>query len=159
MTGAALEQAVTDYADMVYRVAFHYLGKRTDAEDAMQETFYRLCRASVEFASEDHLKHWLIRVVINESKKLKRSAWFRRMVPLDEMQQDVAAPQQQELLPLVMMLPEKYRTVIYLYYYEGWPVKDIAAALSTKPSTIQTWLMRARERLRKSLLGGENQDG
>lgn len=158
MTERELEHIVDAYADMLFRIAYNYLGHQADAEDALQESFYRLCRSRKEFCSEQYLKHWLIRVTINEAKKLRRSAWFRHTVPMDAQMSERELTEASEVWEAVQALPEKYRTVVYLYYYEDFSVKEIAASLNKNPSTIQTWLMRARERLRKSLLGGEEDD-
>jgi len=162
MSETELERAVEAFSDMIYRIAINILKNPSDAEDVMQESFYRLCRSEKTFASQEHLRNWLIRVTINESKKLRRSAWFRHTVPMDLqmperetvcVDQDRAATWE-----AIQSLPEHYRTVVYLYYYEGVSAKDIAKILKKNPSTVQTWLMRARERLRKSLLGGEEND-
>ena len=75
MTGEAFAQAVQTYGDTVYRVAFHALNNREDAEDVMQTVMLKLFEYDKEFESEAHLKHWLLRVSVNESRKLLRSFW------------------------------------------------------------------------------------
>ena len=110
----------------------------------MQTTLLRLLEHRQPFESEEHMKHWLLRVAVNESRKLLRSFWRRHAVPLDEWRdapvfQD---PAQSELFQAVMALDAKYRLTIYLYYYEGCSVSETAAALRAKPSTVQTWLQR-----------------
>lgn len=107
----------------------------------MQTTLLRLLEHRQPFESEEHMKHWLLRVAVNESRKLLRSFWRRHAVPLDEWRdapvfQD---PAQSELFQAVMALDAKYRLTIYLYYYEGCSVSETAAALRAKPSTVQTW--------------------
>lgn len=116
------EDVIRHYIDMVYRVAFTYCKNRPDAEDITQEVFYRFLRKPPWLASEDHLKAWLIRVAINASKSLLRTAWLRKTVPINE--QDplpVDEPIPVDLYHAVMSLPEKYRSVVFLYYYEGLP--------------------------------------
>ena len=76
MTGEAFAQAVQTYGDTVYRVAFHALNSREDAEDVMQTVMLKLFEYDKEFESEAHLKHWLLRVSVNESRKLLRSFWM-----------------------------------------------------------------------------------
>ena len=134
-------------------MAYHALKNRADAEDVMQTTLLRLLEHRQPFESEEHMKHWLLRVAVNESRKLLRSFWRRHAVPLDEWRdapvfQD---PAQSELFQAVMALDAKYRLTIYLYYYEDYSVKEIAAALRANPSTVQTWLMRARGLLKDQL--------
>ena len=123
-------------------------------------TLLRLLEHRQPFESEEHMKHWLLRVAVNESRKLLRSFWRRHAVPLDEWRdapvfQD---PAQSELFQAVMALDAKYRLTIYLYYYEGCRLAD-GAALRAKPSTVQTWLQRARARLRRTLSEEEEGEG
>lgn len=147
------EQAVRTYGDMVYRVACHAVRNPADSEDVMQTVFLKLYEYSKPFESEEHLKHWLLRVTVNESCRLIRSLRRRSTVALEEWRN---APvyddsEKAELFQAVMALPPKYRLCVYLYYYEGCSVREISAAVGAKPSTVQTRLLRARERLRAEL--------
>ena len=153
MTDEAFAQAARTYGDTVYRVAYHALGNPSDAEDVMQTVLLRLYEYKKDFESEEHMKHWLLRVAVNESRKVLRSFWRRTSVPLEEWR-DAAAPEdpaRAEVLEAVMALEPKYRLAVYLYYYEGMSVAEAAAALRANVSTVQTWLLRARARLRKEL--------
>lgn len=153
MTEETFERVARTYGDMLYRVAYHALKNRADAEDVTQTVLLKLYQQGDRFESEEHRKHWLLRVAVNESRRLLRSFWRSRAVPLDE-QWDAPVsddPAKRELFQAVMGLETKYRLTIYLYYYEGCSVKEVAAALHANPSTVQTWLQRARERLRREL--------
>lgn len=153
MTDEAFARAAREYGDTVYRVAYHALNSSQDAEDVMQTVLLRLYEREKDFESEEHMKHWLLRVAVNESRKVMRSFWRRTSVPLEEWH-ETAAPEDREkaeALEAVMALEPKYRLAIYLYYYEGLSVAETAAAMKANPSTVQTWLLRARERLRKEL--------
>ena len=150
------EAVIRRYSDMVYRLAFARTGNRSDAEDLYQEVFLRYLTRAPAFTSEDHRKAWLLRVAVNESKKLLRSPWRRRTGPLEEAGEPVFdTPQQSELYQHVMGLPPKYRAAVYLYYYEDCSVQEIAAAMGANPSTVQTWLMRARGKLKLILQEAE----
>ena len=153
MTEEAFARAVEEYGDTLLRVAYSCLRNRSDAQDVMQETLLKFYMEKKPFQSPQHEKRWLIRVAVNESKKLLRSAWRRRSVPLEERDEAVTFDTlaQQALFEEVMALPPKYRLAVYLYYYESFSVRQIAEALGANPSTVQTWLMRARGLLRESL--------
>ena len=99
-----------------------------------------------------------MRVAVNECKKLLRSPWRRRTDPLEAAPETAVwdSPAQSELFQQVMALPTKYRAAIYLYYYEGYAVREIAALMGANPSTVQTWLMRARGQLKKNLKEAES---
>lgn len=158
MTDAAFEAAVGQYGDTIFRLAYSYLKNRADAEDVMQETLLRLYRAGETFESPEHQRYWLVRVAVNECKKLLRSPWRRRTDPLEAAPETAVwdSPAQSELFQQVMALPTKYRATIYLYYYEGYAVREIAALMGANPSTVQTWLMRARGQLKKNLKEAES---
>ena len=151
MTQEAFAQAARTYGDTVYRIAYHALNSRADAEDVTQTVLLKLYECKKEFESEEHMKHWILRVAVNESRKLLRSFWRRTLVPLEEWQD----PARAEVLEAVMALEPKYRLAVYLYYYEGLTVAEAAAVMKANVSTVQTWLLRARERLRRELVKKE----
>ena len=156
MTDKDFEAAVERYADTVFRLAYSYLKNRADAEDVMQETLLKLY--TQDFDTRDHERYWVIRVAVNECKKLLRSPWRRRTGPLEEAPEPAVldSPAQSRLLREVMALPPKYRAAIYLHYYEGYSVREIAEAMKANPSTVQTWLLRARGQLKTNLKEAES---
>ena len=144
------------YADSLFRLAYSYLKNRADAEDIMQETLLKLYGQF--FEDPDHERYWVIRVAVNECRKLLRSPWRRRTGPLEEAAEAAVfdTPAQSELFRQVMALPPKYRAAIYLHYYEGYAVREIASLMGANPSTVQTWLMRARGQLKTTLKEAED---
>lgn len=159
MTDETFEQLARAYGDMLYRVAYHALKNRADAEDVVQTVLLKLYQQENSFDGEAHIKHWLLRVTVNESRRLLRSFWRRRAVPLEQRDGTTELPeiQKSEVFEAVMALDAKYRLSIYLYYYEECSVKEVAAAMGVNPSTVQTWLQRARARLRKTLSEAEEE--
>lgn len=159
MTDAEFRLAMERYGDMLFRLAYSCTRSRADAEDVMQETLLKLYTAQKAFESPDHEKNWLVRVAVNECRHLLRTPWRRRTGPLEEAADTPVwdTPAQSELFRQVMALPPKYRAAIYLYYYEGYAVREIAALLGAKISTVQTWLLRARGQLKLRLKEAESQ--
>ena len=141
------------YMDMVYRIALNALGSVADAEDVTQNVMVRLYRADPDFESEEHAKRWLVRVAVNESKRLVGLPWKKREASFEEVLNiaDGSDGFEQGLLMKVAGLPPKYRVPMYLYYYEGYSVKEIAELTGSKISTLQTRLARGREKLRAVL--------
>ena len=156
MTDTEFEAAVERHADAIFRLAYSYMKNRADAEDVMQETLLKLYGQT--FDSPEHERYWAVRVAVNECRKLLRTPWRRRTGPLEEAPELAAAedPAQSELFREVMALPPKYRAAIYLHYYEGYSVREIAGAMGANPSTVQTWLMRARGQLKTNLKEAES---
>lgn len=160
LTNETFERLARAYGDTVFRVACHALGNRPDAEDVSQSVLLKLYQTDKAFDSDDHAKHWLIRVTVNECRRLLRSPWRGRVLPLEDW--DGPAAQREDhsdVLAAVMALPGKYRLCVYLYYFEQYPIRDIAQALGAKESTVQTRLQRAREQLKQTLSGGKEATG
>ena len=150
MERTLFEHAAVRYQNMVYRIALHYFGNSQDAEDAVQEVFLRLYAAEKSFESPEHLRRWLIRVTVNVCRDVLRSPWRRRRVSLEELPEEPVfdQPEQAALYREVMALPEKYRTVLNLFYYEELSVKEIGELLGLRTSAVTTRLHRARARLK-----------
>ena len=113
----AVEDVIHQYQNTVYRIALAHCRNTSDAEDVTQEVFLRYLKKTPAFTGEGHLKAWLIRVTINVSKSLLSSAWREKTVPLDEHSAiSTDDPVSIDTYHAVMSLPEKYRTVVILYY-------------------------------------------
>ena len=115
------------YMDMVYRIALNALGSAADAEDVTQNVMLRLYRSDPDFESEEHARRWLIRVAINESKRLVGLPWKKREASLGEVLNASAEEDdlQKSLIRKVAGLPPKFRVAMYLYYFEGYSVKAV----------------------------------
>ena len=149
------------HVDTVYRVCFMFLKNPADTEDAVQDTFIKLMNHAGDFESEEHEKAWLIRTASNRCRDFLRH-WWRRNLELDSAN-EVAAPSEQELdetLEKVLALPEKLKTAIYLYYYEGYKTTDIAVMTGKKETTIRGYLHRGRQilKIRLGADDGEQQE-
>lgn len=150
-------RAIDRYADLVRRVCMIHLKNHADTEDIFQTVFLKYVTGTTEFESEEHEKAWFIRVTINACKDLLRSFFRSRTVSLDDLleQPDQVPEDHREVLEAVLALPDKYRDVVYLHYYEGYTAPEIGTILHKNPNTVYTLLTRAREELRK-MLGGED---
>lgn len=145
-------QIFAQYADTVFRLAFARTKHRQDAEDIVQEVFLRYMKAQPVFASAEHCKAWLLRVTLNCAKNHLNSAWVRHFAQLpDDFAREAAKTD--SVLGQVLALPAKYRTVVHLFYYEGYTVDEIAQLSGAKSSTVKSQLHRARKLLRISLEG------
>ena len=144
---------VDKFADVVFRSALSFCKNKSDAEDITQNAFMKLLKSKTDFESDDHIRKWLIRVAANESKSLWRSFWIRRVISFNDLDYEPAYinPEKNEILTEVMKLPEKYRTVLHLYYYENYHCDEIASVLGISESNVQTRLMRARKMLKDNL--------
>ena len=146
----------------LYRLAFSFVNNRSDAEDVIQEVFLRLLQTKRRFDDEDSLKRWLMTVTANRCKDLMRSARWRKEVSVEPTKLEYSKPTNQDdkldVGAAIFQLDEKYRIVVYLYYYEGYATKEISKILHISQSAVLSRLERARNRL-KQLLGGEWLDG
>lgn len=150
---ASKEETVEKYFNMISKLALIRTKDRHSADDVVQEVFMRFLKTDTKFETEEHIKAWLIKVTINCSKSLFLSAWAKKTVPLDE---DIPfeSPEKSDIYYAVHSLPQKYKAVIHLFYYEQMSVAEIAKYLDTKESTVKSQLHRGRELL-KSLVKGD----
>lgn len=146
-------EIVEAYADMVYRAAYGLVKNQADAEDVAQDVFLSLLRAQPQFESAEHQKAWLLRTTVNKCKDHFKSAWQRRTQGLDETMSIPFTPAESTVLDAVRSLPLKYRTVVYLYYIEGYSAKEIAALLGVAQNTVLSQMSRARKLLKDKLKG------
>ena len=146
------EATYDKYADMLYRIALSDLGNTHDAEDAVQETFVAYFSYKGTFDTEEHLKAWLIRVLINKARDELRRKKVRAHTSLDEIAELSEAPAEDRcVLEEVMRLPEKYKTPIILHYFEDIPIERIAKILGITLSGAKMRLKRGRDMLREVL--------
>ena len=150
---ADMERVIDQYSDMVYRIALTRTGTKENAEDIYQEVFLKYSQKSPKFESFTHEKAWLIRVTINLTKNFNNSSWNKKVVNLDE-NLVFETPEQTGVYEVVCRLPQNYKTVIYLMYYEGYKINEIAKIMKKKEGTIKTWAFRARQILKEELKGG-----
>lgn len=146
-------EAFQKHSDMVYRLAVARVKNKYDADDILQEVFLRFIKCKDNVENDEHLKALLIRITINCSKSMLTSSWFKRTEPLSESLS--VSDEYSDTLDVVMRLPQKYRTVIHMHYYMGYSVEEIAVILKSKPSTVKSWLHRARQKLKIYLEGDE----
>lgn len=148
-----LEQDFEAYSDAVLRIAVQNTKNYHDAEDIVQEVFMRLVKSGGGFRDDSHKKAWLIRVTINLCRDLNRFTAFRKFQPLEEYPcvSTDGNLHRCELLELIRKLPEARRNAIYLFYYEGMSIEEIAAATGKSTGTVGSDLYRARKQLRIEL--------
>lgn len=149
------QQVLECYGDLVLRTAFMMLKNRADAEDAAQDVFLSFIRTKPVFESAEHQKAWLLRVTLNRCKSILRSAWHQKTQPLEEAfpEQDFTE-RETGVMQAVHKLTQNYRTVIYLYYIQGYDTAEIAQILGVSQNTVLSRLARARKQL-KGMLEGE----
>lgn len=137
--------------DMIYRICFSYMKNKTDSEDALSSTFMRYITCPLHFENLEHEKAWFIRTATNVCKDMLKS-WWRRNITYEDKTIIHSNPQYiDSTLDVVLNLPNQYKTVIYLYYYEGYNSEEIAEILNKSPSTIRNRLARARKILKRKL--------
>ncbi len=152
---AEAERLVYTYSDLILRLSYTYLKSTHDAEDICQTVFLKLLTSGQTFDSPAHEKAWIIRTTANACKDALRSTFRRRTVAL-EAAAATAAPEAPDsaVLEAVMALPENYREAVYLHYFEGYSVREIAGLLGRSEAAITAHLSRGRHKLRTTL-GGE----
>ena len=151
-----MQKVIEKYSPMVYRLAYSLVKSRADADDIHQEVFLKYMKYRPRFESEEHEKAWFIRVTTNQCRNWWKTAWRKRIVSLSEYKeedvtQDFSVEKNEDIIETVKLLPQKYRVVIHLFYYEELSVEEISNILGRKASTVRTQLTRARKQLSELL--------
>ena len=151
----SVNNAIAQYSDMIRRLCMLHLKNYADTEDIFQTIFLKYVLSSVSFENQEHEKAWLIRVTINACKDLLKSFFRSRTVSIDQIAEQPAdlPPDNREVLEAVLSLPEKYKDVVYLYYYEEYTAPQIGRILGKNVNTIYTILNRSKKILRDKLGG------
>ena len=155
-----LERLVAQYQGAVLRTCYLYLCDRSQAEDAVQETFLKVYRNLDSFRGESSEKTWILKIAMRTCYDMNHSGWSRffnrRITP--EMLPEASVPfteRDDALTQAVMRLPEKLRRVIILYYYQGLSVREIAETLGITQPSVSSRMKRGREKLKAALEGRE----
>ena len=151
-----VQELVEMYKDNIYAAAFNICKSAADAEDVVQDTFLQYYMTKKEFDDEKHIRYWILRVAINKAKNIQSSFRRKNEMSLEDYVETLTfeTPESRELFEEVMKLPEKYRVVIHLFYYEDYSVKEIAKILKLTEGSVKVRLSRGRARLRDSLKEG-----
>lgn len=149
----AVDEVIRKYQNRLFAAAFSVCRDPADAEDAVQDTFIKYYSLRKEFADEEHIRAWLMRVTVNRAKDLSASFWRRSRVSWEEYMATLPfeEPEDSRLFEAVMRLPEKYRVVIHLFYYEEYSVSEIAQLLHSREGTVKSRLSRGRTLLKTML--------
>ena len=156
-----MEEIILRNEDRLYRAALAIMGNKADAEDIVQDAFVKLFEKRPLFESSEHETAWLVRVTVNLCNSRLRLHETKNITPLQDILESfpTQTDDQYELLSTVLSLPPKYKTVIHLYYYEGYLTKEIAEITEQKESTVREQLTRARRLLKTYLQDEQGADG
>lgn len=149
----SVQELVALYKDSLFAVAFNVCKNAQDAEDIVQDTFIQYYVNKKEFDNEQHIRAWLIRVAINKAKNANRTFWRRNKLSIEDYMETLVfeTAESEDLFETVMKLPEKYRIVIHLFYYEDYSVSEIADILKLSESNVKVRLSRGRGLLKEAL--------
>lgn len=155
----SVDEAFHRFGDRAFSAALSVCRSRADADDAVQDAFIQYHSLGLEYESEEHIRAWLIRVAVNRAKNIAGSFWRRRRVDWEEYMDELPFETEEDrgLFEAVMRLPDKYRIVIHLFYYEEYAVREIAELLRVPEGTVKSQLSRGR-RLLKAMLEEEWND-
>lgn len=157
-TEAQLQNAVEQYGDMIQKICFLHVKQQADVDDVFQTVFLRYMSAP-QFHDAQHEKAWIIKVTMHACHDTFRSWFHKKVITTDDLEAYGIPVEKQDpqLLDTLAALPKQYRDVIYLHYYEGYKIKEIAEILHKKENTIHTWLRRAKKMLQE-LIGGDEDE-
>lgn len=147
-----VQELAASYQGSLFAAAFNVCRNAQDAEDVVQDTFVQYYTSKKEFESEQHIRAWLMRVAVNKAKNINRTFWRRNKISIEDYMETLVfeTPAAETLFETVMQLPDKYRIVIHLYYYEEYAVREIAQILKLSESNVKIRLSRGRAMLKET---------
>lgn len=154
LTRERISELVDQYGDMVLRLSYTYLKNRADAEDVVQDVFMKIIEKNPDFNNKKHEKSWIMKVTVNTCKNKLNLFWNKNKRPIDEVAETAAYDTyniDSNVLKAVMSLHDKYRIVVYMYYYEGYSTSEISKLVGKSEVTVRSLLHRARIRLKEVL--------
>ena len=154
-TSPPCEELYDKYGKLLFRISYAILGSREDAEDAVQEVFYKYLVKQPIFQDAEHEQAWFLRVISNQSKDMLRRRKVRTTLTLEEIEEYEIAPEQATILQDLFSLPETYKMVMILHYLEDLSVQDIARSQGLSVSAVKMRLARGREMLKNITEGRE----
>lgn len=154
-TDESIDQVIEKYKSTVYGIALTRTKNCHDADDIFQEVFLAYYRKNLQFNEEEHRKAWLIKATINCSKKLLSKKRCDTVELTEELAETVTLQSEEDtnVYTALCELPEKYRTVLYLYYFEGFPIEQISKYLHVRLGTIRMQMTRGRQMIKEKLKG------
>lgn len=135
----------------VYRLAMVMMGNISDAEDVTQTVFLKAWEKKPDFRDADHEIAWILTTTRNQCKDIHKSFYRRKRADLEnapEPQVTLETQMDNEIWEALQSLAEKYRMVLYLYYYEGYSVRELSVILRRRESTLQTQLATGRKQMK-----------
>lgn len=156
ITGEDICALFNEYADMVYRIALNIVRNREEAQDIVMDVFNALL-SKTAFSSSEHIKAWLIRTAESRSLNVIKSSRFRRNISIEDIFEGTLSESfsdsEKELIELVMKLPDRLKTTVYMFYFEDMSAAEIAKALGITESNVYKRLERGRGILKINLEG------
>lgn len=155
MDKAYIEEVYERNVDRMYQICYIFFkGNKSDIEDAIQSIFTKVMDKQIRFESLEHEKAWFI-VATNNYCKNKVKHWWNKNKELDfDVKEEI---KQDETLEKVLSLPDKYKTSIYMHYYEGYSCVEISKMLGIPENTVYSYLHKGRLMLKNIIEGEEHE--
>lgn len=152
LRGNDIERIVLKYSNMIFKICLVLLCNEHDAKDAVQETFYKYIKKTIEFENEEHEKAWFIRVATNVCKNMLRFKFMHPQVDIDSIYDYYESEEEGKVLEDLMVIPYRFKIVMILHYVEGYKVDEIAKIIGRTPSAVKMRLLKGRKLLKQEYL-------
>ena len=139
---------IQKYKNELFLLAVSIVDDYHDAEDVVAETMLMAYEKIAFLKKEELFRFWLMKILVNNARMLLRKK--KRFVFVDEIDSYVSVYEQDisDVWETVLSLDSELKTVVILYYYQGFQVNEIAKILKIPVGTVKSRLSRARKKLR-----------
>jgi len=148
LTEELVVEKYNKYKNMLFNIAYSYLGNKDDCEDILQEAFIKLCYHAPDFETDENEKRWIIRITINLCKNHVKNYWNKKKASIEDLDDYFYQEDEKKIMLDVINLPAKYKACILLYYIAGYKISEIADILNISESAVKMRLKRGRDLLK-----------
>jgi len=144
-----IERIMNDYGNILFRICLIMLGNSQDAEDVVQETLMKYLQKAPVFKEKEHEKAWFIKVASNKCKDMLRFRARHMTADIESIHEFIQDSSDSGILEALMILPEKFRIVLVLYYVEQYKTEEIAEVIGKSVSAVKMRLQKGRRLLKE----------
>ena len=157
---AVVEEIIERYGDKILRLCFVQLGNIEEAEDATQEIFLKVFKSIKKYNGDSSIYTWIYKITINTCFDILKKRNRLRYDDISLYINFIKDEKDTEMIILknltsksirvaLMKIPEKYRVLLYMFYFEELKISEISTILNEKENTIKTRLKRGKAALRR----------
>ena len=148
MNEKEFEEKYNKYNRLLYGIIYGYMLNEADSKDILQDVFIKYLNINKKFNDIESEKYYLIRMTINMCNN-----YYKKNKRFEYLDKDIVDNKDNNYLlrNIIKNLPQKYKEIIILYYYDSYDINQISSILKISSSAVKKRLERARDKIKEEL--------